>query len=105
MQKELDRVEFNQKYDIKAFYRARNMLVHGAEIKGRNIERMLLRMEYLTSFIIDKMLHTYSKNPGFSIQEIHEVYSNSYKKFKKDISDETIKDNRVIFPLILFSKA
>ncbi len=101
---DLEGIEKRIIQDIKLFYRIRNMLVHGAEIKDHNFERILRRLEYTTSFIIDKLLHLYSNNPNHSLHCMHEVHTVSAQHSKKLIADGKTTNWLTIFPRLLYSK-
>ncbi len=101
---DLDSIECDLILDVKRFYRTRNMLVHGAEIQDRNLDRILKRMEYMMSFIIDKLADAYYYNPNHSLTALHEVFYSSYQFYKKRIDEGKTDFGGTVFPRLLYSK-
>ncbi len=80
------------------------MLVHGAEIQDRNLDRILRRMEYIISFIIDKLTDAYHYNPEHSLTALHEVFYSSYQFYKNQITLGKAGVRTTVYPHLLYSK-
>ena len=86
----LSRFETEITFDLRFAFRARNTIVHDAAIQIVQIDRLIQRMNWMLSTVLDTLLFQFAHNPTLSLSDLHEINKVNFAKWKKRLKDKEV---------------